>query len=188
VRIASAVCASLLAAGAAGAGGGVYFVGTDRSETVRGSSVRDTLNGAGGDDRLFGLGGRDWIAGGSGDDVLAGGAHHDGVGGGRGHDRLQGGEGADLLWGHAGADTIDARDPGSTAVRASSECTSGPPPDWCRPRGPGDGVWAGPGNDVIHSRDANVDYVWCEGGHDTVIADRRDRLPTVGGCEVVRRG
>lgn len=179
-----AALAALVTAGASAAGGGVHFAGTDAADAVQGSAVRDTLYGAKGDDRLLGGRGRDWLSGGPGNDELLAGAGADAVSAGPGDDRVHGGIGADLLFGNAGADVIDARDH-RASVRNASECASGPPPRYCRPRGRADGVWGGSQDDRILSRDGRVDFVWCEGGHDVVEADTRDRLP-VGDCEVVR--
>jgi Ca2+-binding RTX toxin-like protein len=172
------------ASGSAAGGGGVHFAGTDRDDGVRGSAVRDTLYGARGDDRLLGLRGRDWLSGGPGDDSLLAGAGGDTVSAGPDDDRLHGGIGADVLFGNAGGDVIDARDH-RASVRNASECAGGPPPTYCRPRGRADGVWAGSQDDRILSRDGRIDFIWCEGGHDVVVADRKDRLPA-GDCEVVR--
>jgi Ca2+-binding RTX toxin-like protein len=137
-----------------------------------------------GDNRLLGGGGRDWLSGGPGSDDLLAGAGADAMIAGPGHDRLSGGIGADLLFGNAGDDVIDARDH-RASVRDATECAGGPPPRYCRPRGRADGIWAGSQDDTILSRDGRLDFVWCEGGHDVVEADARDRLP-VGDCEVVR--
>jgi Ca2+-binding RTX toxin-like protein len=170
---------------AAGGGGGVHFPGTDRDDTARGSELRDTLYGARGQDRLLGLRGRDWLSGGPGDDILLAGAGADSVSAGPGDDYVHGGVGADILFGNAGEDVIDARDD-RASLRNATVCAGGPPSTHCRPLGRSDGVWAGSQNDRILSRDGRVDYVWCEGGYDVVVADARDRLPA-GDCEVVRR-
>jgi Ca2+-binding RTX toxin-like protein len=183
-RVAVLACALAVVGGSSAGGGGVHFAGTARDDAATGSAVRDTLYGARGDDRLQALGGRDWLSGGPGDDRLLGGAGADTMSAGPGADRLHGGVGADLLFGNAGKDIIDARDR-RASVRNASECASGPPPSYCRPRGNADGVWAGSQDDTILSRDGRVDYVWCEGGHDVARVDAKDRLP-VGDCEVVR--
>jgi hypothetical protein len=48
-----------------------------------------------------------------------------------------------------------------------------------------DYVLAGPGNDVVRSRDGNLDFVDCRAGRDVVVADRLDDVSA--DCEVVRR-
>jgi Ca2+-binding RTX toxin-like protein len=184
LRVALLVALAAAGGSAAGGGGGVHFAGTPADDEVHGSPVRDTLYGARGDDRLSGLHGRDWLSGGPGDDRLQGGGGADSLSAGPGNDRLRGGIGADLLFGNAGEDVIDARDT-HASLRNASECAGGPPPSYCRPRGSADGVWAGSQDDIVLARDGRVDFVWCEGGRDVVVADRNDRLP-VGDCEVVR--
>jgi hypothetical protein len=184
LRLVVALAVLPAAGGSAAGGGGIHFAGTDANDAVRGSDARDTLYGARGDDRLRGFRGRDWLSGGPGDDRLAGGAGADTLSAGPGNDVLAGGVGADLLFGNAGRDTLDARDH-RASFRNASECAGGPPPAYCRPRGRADGIWAGSQDDRILSKDGRIDFVWCEGGHDVVVADGIDRIP-VGDCEIVR--
>jgi Ca2+-binding RTX toxin-like protein len=91
------------------------LVGTNRGETIDGSSGpdvlfgrggRDTLRGADGNDMICGGTGSDRIDGGAGDDVLLGGAGNDVIRGAEGDDVLRGGWGADLLFGGPGDDIL----------------------------------------------------------------------------------
>ena len=83
----------------------------------------------------------------------------DGLLGGAGNDRLYGGANDDSLDGGRGNDLI---------------VTGGGRND----------VNGGPGNDVIYSTNHRTDTVRCGSGHDTVYADRKDKLS---GCENVHR-
>ena len=78
------------------------LVGSDSSETLRGTSFSDDIQGRGGNDRLYGGAGNDRLDGGSGNDWLFGGS---------GDDVLIGGLGINDLWGDSGFDifTMSAR-------------------------------------------------------------------------------
>ena len=73
------------------------LVGSDSSETLRGTSFSDDIQGRGGNDRLYGGGGNDRLDGGNGNDWLFGGS---------GDDILIGGLGINDLWGDSGFDTF----------------------------------------------------------------------------------
>jgi serralysin len=91
-------------------------IGTNYSDDITGSSVRNILKGLGGNDLLEGLDGHDDLYGGSGHDDLYGGngdddlwgdSGLDNLYGGAGRDILTGGANSDLLVGGSGADTFD---------------------------------------------------------------------------------
>ncbi|MDX2215820.1 MAG: Calx-beta domain-containing protein [Oculatellaceae cyanobacterium bins.114] len=71
--------------------------GSNRSDTLRGSSSNDLVNGGNGSDRLFGNSGNDTLNGGSGYDHLMGGSGNDILNGGRDKDTITGGSGNDIF-------------------------------------------------------------------------------------------
>jgi hypothetical protein len=71
-------------------------VGTDKRDTIYGSSGGDVIVGLGGNDVIFGKGGKDVICGGSGNDVLYGNSGNDVLIGEGNLDTLDGGEGVDM--------------------------------------------------------------------------------------------
>ena len=85
-----------------------YFVGTSKSETLRGTNGRDVLLGRGGNDILYGRRGNDVLQGGLGNDRIYGGLGRDSIAGGAGNDRIytrdgqrdvvNGGPGFDRAW------------------------------------------------------------------------------------------
>lgn len=90
-------------------------VGTNRSETLRGTRGRDVFVAKRGNDRIIGLGGNDiacggpgndTLLGGPGDDVLVGEAGRDVARGGPGNDILRGGNQNDRLFGNGGRDIL----------------------------------------------------------------------------------
>jgi Ca2+-binding RTX toxin-like protein len=113
--------------------------------------------------------------------VLFGGAGKDQLMGGPDRDHVVGGPGGDVLIGDAGNDLLDARDP---QRRRLADC----PKPCFHPRlsRSADWVYAGGGDDLILSRDGRVDGIVCEGGFDTVVADRIDRVSPFD-CERVLR-
>ena len=100
------------------------IVGSNKADTILGTSGRDVICAAGGSDIIYGLGGDDEIRAGSGNDIIYAGAGNDTVlgqsgsdfiygnqgsddiNGGAGNDRVFGNQGEDLLEGGAGADNI----------------------------------------------------------------------------------
>jgi len=100
------------------------IVGSDKNDTLTGTSGADLILGLGGNDSLSGLAGNDLLCGGkgvdtmaggdgddtldgqNGDDVLRGGNDNDILGGGNGNDRLEGEAGDDTLTGGSGADVF----------------------------------------------------------------------------------
>nr|WP_312896992.1 peroxidase family protein [Microvirga soli] len=87
------------------------------------------VKGTRGDDNLYGGDGNDRLYGDKGNDTLDGKAGHDRLYGGDGNDLLRGGAGADRMWGDKGKDTyevdnhkddtVESRDHGTDAVKAS---------------------------------------------------------------------
>jgi Tol biopolymer transport system component len=112
-------------------------------------------------DVFRGTRGGDRFAGLRGNDILSGGPRADCLSGGKGKDRISGGTGRDRLSGGPGKDKIRG--------------------------GKGrDRVSGGGRNDTINVVDGKRDRVNCGKGHDTVRADKKDRLR---GCEqVIRTG
>jgi hypothetical protein len=89
------------------------IIGTDRNETLNGTSGTDiifglaganTINGNAGNDLLCGGNSNDTINGGDGDDIIDGENGNDILSGGNGADTLRGGNGNDTLTGGAGPD------------------------------------------------------------------------------------
>lgn len=90
-------------------------MGTERSETLKGSSGIDSLYGNSGHDQIYGDSandflhggtGRDTVNGGTGNDLIIGGTGRDRIAGGPGNDRVKGGSGEDRMSGDGGNDTI----------------------------------------------------------------------------------
>jgi Ca2+-binding RTX toxin-like protein len=101
-------------------------VGTNRSETIRGTPKADRIAARGGNDRVFGLAGNDVLNGGPGRDVVSGGA---------GSDRLLlRDDNADTAVCGPGSDTVVA-DRADT-VRADCETVLVPPPELAPPPPP----------------------------------------------------
>ncbi|MEA2169843.1 MAG: hypothetical protein QOF76_3143, partial [Solirubrobacteraceae bacterium] len=171
-------------------------VGTDATETLRGTIAGDEIFGFGGNDRILGLAGADCLDGATGNDRLRGGADADKILGGAGGDRIEGQSGADKLYGGSGNDRLD----GST----SNDMLAGGAGNDQLLGGPGDDqlfgeagtdriiggggrnrIDGGAGNDSIDARNGKRDRVICGLGRDTVRADSIDSL---NGCERVTIG
>lgn len=174
--------------------------GTDGDDTLIGTAGADELDGFAGHDGLYGGAGNDRLYGGPGWDHIFGGAGNDVLDGGPAstnwpsgdysrRERLVGGAGDDVLISHLGASVLmdgygsnrfDSRDPLTDChvKRPRRALASGGPR--CM-----DYVLAGRGDDVVSSRDGNLDFIDCGGGRDIVVADRLDDLSP--DCEVVRR-
>jgi len=86
---------------------GVLKVGTNRNNTINGTSGPDLILGLGGNDKLDGKGGDDLLCAGEGVDLLLGGDGNDFLDGGFGNDVVNGGSGDyDQLLGGDGNDTL----------------------------------------------------------------------------------
>jgi Ca2+-binding RTX toxin-like protein len=171
---------------------------------ITGSNRDDHLNGTSNGDVIFGLGGKDVINGFGGDDCLDGGSGNDRIAGGNGSDKLVGGTGADRLAGNDGDDQLfgsngsDALDGGSGADllaggAGNDTLRGGAGDDTIYGEAGNDRIFAGGGNnfidggkgdDRIDARNGKRDTIICGPGHDSVQADRVDR---VNGCERVKR-
>jgi Ca2+-binding RTX toxin-like protein len=81
-------------------------VGSDESNTLRGTPGPDVIHAGGGGDRIYGGGGDDRICGADGRDVIFGGPGRDYLHGGRGRDRLYGQRGSDALRGGPRGDRL----------------------------------------------------------------------------------
>jgi hypothetical protein len=102
------------------------IVGSNKSESIVGTSGDDVICAAGGADLIYGLGGDDEIRAGlgndiiyagsgddevlgqAGDDIIYGSQGADDLNGGSGKDRVSGGQGEDMLEGGSGADNLSA--------------------------------------------------------------------------------
>lgn len=80
--------------------------GTNKRNTIVGTSAADELYGLGDNDILKGGVGNDKLFGGSGNDSLFGDAGNDTLNGDAGNDKLDGGVGNDKLFGGTGTDTL----------------------------------------------------------------------------------
>ena len=174
-----------------GTAGDDTLIGTAAADRLYGFGGHDGLYGGAGDDRLYGGPGWDHIFGGAGDDVLEGGPASTAWPSGdySRRERLVGGAGDDVLISHLGASVLmdgygsnrfDSRDPLTDChmkLRRRALASGGPR---CM-----DYVLAGRGNDVIRSRDGNLDFIQCGGKHDVAVVDRLDDVSS--DCEVVRR-
>ncbi|HKF84300.1 MAG TPA: hypothetical protein VKB30_00835, partial [Candidatus Limnocylindrales bacterium] len=122
-----------------------------------------------GNDTDLGQAGNDFIAGGPGDDTQDGGDGNDVVFANLGRDTTHGGPGNDRLWALLKRDVTGAGDV------------------------EGDNVSGDDGNDVIRTRDGELDVVSCGTGVDTAILDDVDVIAGAtpaqpdGDCERVRR-
>lgn len=111
-------------------------------------------------------------------DQLIGTPNADMIRGLAGDDELVGGPGADQLYGGPGDDRIDGRDadthPPPPKTRAPF-CLQASKPAPCVPLPTSaDVISAGPGNDIIETRDGHPDAILCGPGQDVVIADPTD--------------
>ncbi|HVW18248.1 MAG TPA: hypothetical protein VHB30_08355 [Solirubrobacteraceae bacterium] len=140
---------------------------------IRGGSYGEHLRGTAYADVIRGGLGNDTIRGRAGDDVLHGGAGNDTIFAGLGRDTEYGGAGDDVLWALARGDVRPG--PGGEVDVA------------------GDALDGGPGDDVFHVRDGEVDVVTCGPGYDVVLADPVDVIADAtpqnpnGSCEKVVR-
>ncbi|MEM8871606.1 MAG: calcium-binding protein [Pseudomonadota bacterium] len=82
------------------------IVGTDESELVIGTLIRDVMEGLGGNDVMLGLSGDDTMDGGDGTDFMAGGLDDDTMSGGNDNDTMLGGAGNDTVIGNKGDDEM----------------------------------------------------------------------------------
>lgn len=131
--------------------------GTSGPDFIQGTDTPEDIHAQTGDDRVRAGGGDDCISGADGNDIVIGQAGDDIVGGGNGNDIVIGGPGRDLLIGHVGA-------------------------DWLQDGRGRNTFDAGPGADVVVSRNSIPETVNCGAGSDTAYVDKRD---TLSGCEHV---
>jgi Ca2+-binding RTX toxin-like protein len=82
------------------------LVGTDKNETLNGTSGIDMIFGRNGQNTLNGNAGSDLICGGNGNDLLSGGDGNDIIDGGNGNDMIDGAYGNDILRGNGGDDLL----------------------------------------------------------------------------------
>ncbi len=101
--------AGLAAAGANCEGLPATIVGTERSDTLHGTSGDDVIVAKGGNDVIRSYGGDDVVCGGPGNDRIATGAGADVAIGGPGNDSVSSSAGADRIVGGAGDETVDLR-------------------------------------------------------------------------------
>jgi Ca2+-binding RTX toxin-like protein len=82
------------------------FVGSDKSETLNGTSGTDMMFGLGGQNTINGNDGNDLLCGGNSNDTISGGNGSDIIDGENGDDTISGGDGSDILRGSSGNDTL----------------------------------------------------------------------------------
>jgi Ca2+-binding RTX toxin-like protein len=82
------------------------FVGTDKNDTLNGTSGTDMMFGLGGQNTINGNNGNDLLCGGNSNDTLSGGNGSDIIDGENGDDIISGGDGNDILRGSSGNDTL----------------------------------------------------------------------------------
>src|SRR5438270_896189 len=122
------------------------------------------------------------INGGPGNDAMSGGTGDDVQYGDDGNDTIYANQGQDTSYGGAGNDTLWAM--------ARSDVHPGPNGEVDTQ---GDTLDGGPGNDVFHTRDGEVDKITCGDGYDVVFADTVDVITDAtpqnpnGSCEKVIR-
>ena len=96
------------------------IVGTDKNETLNGTSGADLIFGLLGRNTINGLGSSDLLCGGNGVDTLNGGEGDDTLYGNRGDDTLTGGPGVDFFSGGQGCDTVTDFTPGQGDTKDST--------------------------------------------------------------------
>ncbi len=101
--------AELAVAGATCDGRRATIVGTDRNDTLAGTSGADVIVARGGNDLVRGYGGDDVVCGGPGNDRLLTGVGDDVAIGGLGDDAVTSPSGADRVVGGEGDETVDVR-------------------------------------------------------------------------------
>ena len=171
------------------------IVGTRGGDTLFGTERPDYVDALRGDDALVGRGSGDMLRSGEGDDRAAGGGGDDyfvgdapGVGVGPdnvdrvgGDDVLHGGAGPDTVNGEGGSDTLVGGD-GDDGLFTDDLINGDSAGDDAKDLASG-----GAGDDFVDAEDGRglvADEISCGAGHDTVLADRADRVSL--DCEVVR--
>jgi Ca2+-binding RTX toxin-like protein len=81
-------------------------VGSDKSETLNGTSGTDIMFGLSGQNTINGYAGNDLLCGGNSNDTINGGDGNDIIDGENGDDTISGGDGNDILRGSSGNDTL----------------------------------------------------------------------------------
>jgi Ca2+-binding RTX toxin-like protein len=81
-------------------------VGSDKSETLNGTSGTDMMFGLTGQNTINGNAGNDLLCGGNSNDTISGGDGNDIIDGENGNDIISGGDGNDILRGSSGSDTL----------------------------------------------------------------------------------
>lgn len=140
--------------GAAADTGIPAIVGTNATETIRGTAFRDALYAYGGNDVIDGGGGSDFIRAGYGDDSVTGGAGNDTIYGDAGNDRIAGGISNDKLFGGDGNDTLSG-DGGDDQIWGDAG------DDWISGGIGHDVLYGGAGRDRLHAVSGGD---WMNGG------------------------
>ena len=166
------------------------LMGSDESETIRGSTGddhisgaegHDTLTSSGGTDTIFGGAGNDSLRGDGGNDELDGGNGNDSLNGGVGDDELLGGDGFDLLQGSLGNDTLDG------GARADN-LFAGQGDDHLSGGDGFDRLFGGSGNDTLEGGDG-PDALYGNQGDDTLLGqDGDDRNYGGSGNDLIQDG
>jgi Ca2+-binding RTX toxin-like protein len=82
------------------------LVGSDKSETLNGTTGTDMVFGLSGQNIIDGNAGNDLLCGGNSNDTISGGEGNDVIDGENGDDAINGGDGSDILRGGSGGDTL----------------------------------------------------------------------------------
>jgi hypothetical protein len=82
------------------------LVGTDKNETLNGTTGTDMVFGLSGQNTISGNAGNDLLCGGNSNDTISGGDGNDIIDGENGDDAISGGDGTDILRGSSGNDTL----------------------------------------------------------------------------------
>ncbi len=134
--------------------------GSERGNTLFGSSKQEDITGLGGNDYIFGRGGKDLISGGNGSDKLFGDNGNDEISGETGNDLISGGNGSDKIEGGDGKDRVYGGSEGDQITGGEGDDT----------------VYGQSGNDLISGNDGR-DQIYGGNGVDRIAGGNdNDRL------------
>ncbi|TFF80771.1 hypothetical protein DRM94_00970, partial [Aeromonas taiwanensis] len=161
--------------------------GTNKNDSLLGSTGADTIDGGNGSDLLDGGSGNDTLLGGNGDDTLYGGLGDDTLSGGNGQDLIYGGSGNDLI----GTSLINSENgndiiygDGWDDYRQQSRAVAG-----------NDIIYGGNGSETIYGDNGDGgaiggnDHIYAGNGNDTVYGEGGDDIIQGGnGADLLRGG
>lgn len=146
--------------------------GTDRSETINGTSGHDIIFAYGGNDEINASSGNDIICAGEGDDVIVGDSGSDMVDSGPGNDTVYGGSGGDTVLAAWGNNTVVGGSGNDTVITGQGDDT----------------VHAGSGNDVVDVGDGINTVNAGSGGDDVTGGADADVFNLGSGNDVAESG